>query len=125
MSCRRRQLLLLGLLQPLGDHQTGAIQQGPDLLQLLDFTAVMLACEATAPKTNPVESHPPRMPLHQAVRGHITLDAGHTTDHGHPANVDKLVDPETATDHRPVLDGHVPGHLDGIGHHDSIPNSQL
>merc|ERR1712185_178342 len=64
---------------------------------------------------------PSRMTFHQAVRGHITVHPGHAAHHGHTTDVDELMDAKAAADHRPVFDDHVTGHLDGIGHHDPVP----
>ena len=121
MLSRRQQSLAAGLLKRIGNHQVGAKHQGPDLLKLLEFSAVMVGSQATAPQAHAVQTpHPARMAFHQTIRRNIPVDAGHASHHGHPTNVNELVNAETATDHCTVFDHYVARHLNGIGHHDVV-----
>ena len=60
------------------------------------------------------------MTFHQAVGRNIPLNTGHPTHHGHGADMDELVDAEATSDHGPVFNDHVAGHLNRIRHHDSV-----
>jgi hypothetical protein len=70
----------------------GAVEQRPDLLKLFEFLPPLEAMQALTSQAHTIEpSHPAWMPFHKTVRRHITVHTGHATNHGHAADVHKLM----------------------------------
>ena len=107
--------------QAFGNHMLGAVEQRPDVLELLDFLTLIPAVKATPAQTHPIEaSHPSWVALNEAVGRHIPVHPGHATDHRHAPDVHELVDPKASSDHSLVFDQHMTGDLDAVGHHDAV-----
>ena len=113
----RQQGLAAGLLKRIGNHQVGAIHQGPDLLKLLEFSAVMVGSQATAPQAHAVQSRTRPDGLPPGNRGNRSTRSCRPPSPSH--RCEQTGDARTATHHCTVFNHHA-RHLNGIGHHDVV-----
>ena len=101
MVSRWHQLLLSSKPQPLNKDMVRSKQQIPNLLQLAKLSS-LVSLQTTAPQANAIKTPQSTwMPFGEAVRGYISINPCHTSNHGKTANVNELVNSHAAADHGP------------------------